>query len=275
MKVYDCMSRIRCIPFESQYPNAHIEAIETSENEAVQAFYKDSCKAIIISRPLNDMEVKAFESKQMHPAFSKVAYTGIAFITNRKTGLDKLSYNDLLSALTASLNLVDSSRVKRTMSVLIDGKNSAVIHYLKDSVLKEKNLSGQCRAMKNSLEVIDYVTKNPYALGIIDFAWLSDIDDSLYKSCERQLDFVAVAKPNSEVYSKPSQSSFKTGEYPFTRVLYLYRRTDDFSLAKGFQTFVAGPKGQTTFLKQGLLPYQQQERSVKVNFEPMNVSQGQ
>jgi hypothetical protein len=44
----------------------------------------------------------------------------------------------------------------------------------------------------------------------------------------------------------------------------VYRNTDDFSLAKGFETFVAGPKGQNTFLKQGLLPTHQQERNIKI-----------
>jgi hypothetical protein len=33
---------------------------------------------------------------------------------------------------------------------------------------------------------------------------------------------------------------------------------------------VAGPKGQITFLKQGLLPTKQQERIVEVKMEPMS-----
>jgi phosphate transport system substrate-binding protein len=207
----------------------------------------------------------------MHPAFSKVAFTGVAFITNVKTKLNKLSYEDLLTALTNSLAIADSNKTNHTLSFVIDNKNSAVIHYLKDSVLKEKNLSNRCGALKNSLEVIEYVSKNPYSVGVIDFAWLSDVDDSLWKAHQTTIDFVGVSKPNSTLYSKPSQSSFKTGEYPFTRTLYIYRRTDDFSLAKGFETFVAGPKGQITFLKQGLLPFKQQERSVHVNMEPVAV----
>ena len=58
-------------------------------------------------------------------------------------------------------------------------------------------------------------------IGVIDFAWLSDVDDSLWKAHQTSIDFVAVSKPNSTLYSKPSQSSFKTGEYPFTRTVYV------------------------------------------------------
>lgn len=255
--------------FEAQYPRAKVETYAVTENEAVDAFYKDSCKAIVISRPLNEKEVKAFESKQMHPAFSKVAYTGLAFITNRQTGLNKLSYESMLEGLTGTFVVSDSLKQKHPLYFIFDHPNSAVIHYVQDSILKEKKLSGNSRALNNSMEVIRYVAQHPYAVGIIDFAWLSDVDDSLYKAFEPQIDFVAVSAKGSTQFSKPSQSSFKTGEYPFTRTLYVYRRTDDFSLAKGFETFVAGPKGQMTFLKQGLLPYQQQERSIQVNMEPL------
>lgn len=253
--------------FEAQYPRADIETYAVQENEAIDAFYKDSCKAMVISRPLNEKEVKAFASKQMHPAFSKVAYTGLAFITNRKTGLYKLSFDTLQTGLSSTFFLLDSSKQSHPIYFIFDHPNSAVIHYVQDSILKDKKLSANSRALNNSLEVIRYVAQHPYSVGIIDFAWLSDVDDSLYKAFEPQIDFVAVSAKGSTQFSKPSQSSFKTGEYPFTRTLYLYRRTDDFSLAKGFETFVAGPKGQMTFLKQGLLPYQQQERSIQVNME--------
>jgi hypothetical protein len=52
--------------------------------------------------------------------------------------------------------------------------------------------------------------------------------------------------------------------------VYVIKKTGEFSLAKGFETFVAGPKGQITFLKQGLLPTKQQERIVEVKMEPMS-----
>jgi hypothetical protein len=47
------------------------------------------------------------------------------------------------------------------------------------------------------------------------------------------------------------------------------RKTGEFSLAKGYESFVAGPKGQLTFLKQGLLPHRQSERQIKINLEPL------
>ena len=79
--------------------------------------------------------------------------------------------------------------------------------------------------------------------------------------------FISIGRTDT-IFFEPNQSSFKTGEYPLTRTIYLLRRSDDFSLAKGFEAFMAGPKGQLTFLKQGLLPIRQAERTIHVNMEP-------
>jgi hypothetical protein len=105
---------------------------------------------------------------------------------------------------------------------------------------------------------------HPNTIAFIDFAWLSDKDDSLFKANQHKIKFIAVSKPGSNIGEYPHQSSLKLGNYPFQRTVYVYRKTGDFSLAKGFESFVAGPKGQLTFLKQGLLPTRQSERALDI-----------
>ena len=46
--------------FESQYNRAEINVIASSDAEAVQALYNDSCKAIVISRELSESEKQSF-----------------------------------------------------------------------------------------------------------------------------------------------------------------------------------------------------------------------
>lgn len=250
--------------FESFYTNAHIQPVQTSENEAVQALYNDSCKAIVISRMLNETEKKAFESKKYFPKYSAVAKSGVALITNVNTQIANLTYEQVTDLLTKPFVCKDSISNDTKLNVLIDKKNSAVMHYLLDSVLKGKPFSSNCNVLNSSIESINYVAKNKNTIAFIDFAWLSDVDDSIYKANRNLVKFIAISKSNSTAFELPSQSSFKLNAYPFTRTIYVYRNTADFSLAKGFETFVAGPKGQNTFLKQGLLPTHQQERSVTI-----------
>lgn len=252
--------------FEAQYPNADIEVFVRSDAEAVNALYMDSCKAIVISRELSAKEKETFASKTLNPRPQPVAYSGVALITNINTKLDKLSMVQLQQLLIQPFVCTDSIDSQCKITVVFESNRSSVVNYLKDSVIKGKEFSQNCSALKSSLEVINYVAKTPNTVGFIDFAWLSDKDDSLTKANDGKIKFVPIGKENGTYY-EPNQSSFKTGDYPLTRKVYVYTQAPAFSLAQGFQAFVSGPKGQMTFLKQGLLPNQQQERSIKVNLE--------
>jgi len=253
----------QAVTFESQYSNASIEVICRSDAEAVEALYNDSCKAIVISRPLTENEVKAFKSKDLNPLFTVVAYSGVALITNIKTNVSKLAMIQLEQMLIQPFVCTDSINGSTKISIVFESDRSSVVHYLKDSVIKGENFSQNCSALKNSQEVINYVANTPNTIGFIDFAWLSDRDDSVFKANSTKIKFIPIGRGDG-VYFEPNQSSFKTGEYPLTRKVYVYRQASEFSLAKGFESFVAGPKGQTTFLKQGLLPTRQQERIIQV-----------
>jgi phosphate transport system substrate-binding protein len=250
--------------FESKYANAKVEMKVRSDADAVQALYNDSCKAIVISRELSPAEKKQMASKNYQPQFSNVAYSGVALITNAGTKVSKLTTVQLHELLTKPFVCTDSIDANCKITVVFESNRSSVVYYLRDSLLKGSEFSGNCRALKNSLEVINHVANTPNAIGFIDFAWLSDVDDSLYKANAGKIKFIPIGRGNGTYY-EPNQSSFKTGEYPLARKVYVYRHAPEFSLAKGFEAFVAGPVGQTIFLKQGLLPTKQQERSIKVN----------
>ncbi|MBI2723286.1 MAG: substrate-binding domain-containing protein [Bacteroidetes bacterium] len=255
--------------FQAHYPNASIELVPSNDNNAVQALYNDSCKMIIISRQLTDKEKKAFTSKAMTPQFSAVAKSGIAFITNKNTPIDVLNYNQIVELLTKPFVCKDSLSNDTKLTLLFDKANSSVMQYLLDSVLSGNKISGNCSISNSSIESINYVANHKNTIAIIDFAWLSDVDDSIYKSNKSKVKLIAVSqKGKTNEFEYPSQNSFKLKTYPFTRTVYIYKRGGDFSLGKGFETFIAGPNGQISFLKQGLLPTKQQERSIQVNMNP-------
>lgn len=251
--------------FLSRYKGAEINLYASNNDIAVQKLFTDSCRAIIISRPLNKEELAAFRSKQMNPEFSIVAKSGVALITNINTPLSALNTQQVYELLTKPFVCKDSISNDTKITVLLDNNNSSVMHYLKDSVLKGTAFSANCNVLKSSYDAINYVAKTKNTIAFIDFAWLSDIDDSLYKANKDLIKYVSVGKVGNDTCYAPNQSSFKLGKYPYTTSIYIYRSTGDFALAKGFESFIASPVGQTTFLKQGLLPTKQQERVITVN----------
>jgi phosphate transport system substrate-binding protein len=258
--------------FEAFYPNANIEAISSNDNEAILALYNDSCEAVVTSRQLNDKEKQAFASKSYTIIPTAVAKSGIAIITNCNTPLKQLSFEQIVELLTKPFVCVDSLNNQVKINVLFDKNNSSVVSYLKDSVLKGKAFSGNCSVLNATIESINYVATNKNTLAFIDFAWLSDMDDSITKANAEKIKFIPISKPNSMQYEYPSQSSFKLQAYALTRTIYVIKKTGEFTLAKGFETFVASPQGQNTFLKQGLLPAKQSERKIEINMKPLNTN---
>ncbi|MBA2613239.1 MAG: substrate-binding domain-containing protein [Bacteroidetes bacterium] len=253
--------------FEAHYPSAHLELFCTNEAHAVEALYNDSCEVIVISRDLNEKEKKAFASKSYTVNPTAVAKSGIALITNINTPLKQLSYEQIVDLLSKPFVCLDSLSNQTKINVMFDKNNSSAMCYLRDSLLKGKAFSENCSVINSSLETINYVAKNKNTIAFIDFAWLSDVDDSITKANTKKIKFIPISKKNSALFEYPNQSSFKTESYPFTRTIYVIKKTGEFTLAKGFETFVAGPKGQTAFLKQGLLPTKQQERSIEVKLK--------
>lgn len=258
----------QAITFESQYKSAELKIFSVAEGDAVQALYSDSCEAIIISRFLNEKEKAAFASKNYTIVPTAVAKSGVALITNVNTPLQHLSFEQVVDLLTKPFVCMDSLSNETKLNVIFDKNNSSVLHYLMDSVLKGKPFSSNCTILNSTQESINYVAANKNTVAFIDFAWLSDVDDSITKANKDKIKFIPISKLKTDQFEFPDQSSFKLGTYPFTRTVYVMKKTGEFSLAKGFETFVAGPKGQTIFLKQGLLPTKQQERSIEVKLEP-------
>lgn len=254
--------------FSTQYPDAHVELVNACENEIITAFLQDSCKAIMISRLLGEQETKAFDQKNLHPMYSPLAKSGVALITSIHSSITKLSVEEIKKLLGGELTTKDSSGNVITPIAVLDNKCSSVAHYLLDSVLQQKSFGPKCYAATSSEDLIKRITEQPNQIGFVDFAWISDVDSDLFKSIQNKIKFISVGRTDT-IYFAPNQSSFKTGEYPFTRTIYFLRRSDNFSLAKGFEAFMAGPKGQLTFLKQGLLPVRQAERSIEVKMEPL------
>jgi phosphate transport system substrate-binding protein len=254
--------------FEALYGDAKVKIIPAPEDEAIQQLLKDSCKGIIIHRLLGENEKKAFEQKGYFPKYSALAKTGVALIVNKNSPIEVLTRDQVLQLLSDKIEVKDSLGKSHEPNAIFDNQNSSVTRYLLDTLLLGKKFGAKCSATQNSLELINTIASNPNAIGFIDFAWLSDRDDSLFKAHKDKIRFVAVAKDKRH-YAEPNQSSFKTGEYPFTRTIYFLRTTGDFTLAKGFESFMAGPKGQLIFLKQGLLPHRQGERNIEVKMEPL------
>ena len=112
------------------------------------------------------------------------------------------------------------------ISVIFDNNKSGNIRYFKELFEIKDSLGKNFFAVNNNAEVIDFVSRNPDALGIISVNWISDKDDSLTMSFIKKVNVVAVSQQfvNDGNYYRPQQGFIYDKSYPFVREIYLISR---------------------------------------------------
>lgn len=249
--------------FEKIYANAKLNVKFTSEKEAIEGLFYDSCKVIVISRELGAEETKKFNAANLFPKSTFIFKDAIALVVSADFADSVISTDQLKAILSGDTSAFPAA------SVVFDNTNSSSAAFLKDSLLAGKAFGKNCYAVKNTAELIDKIATAKNAIGIMDYAWLSDSDEPLTREYLKKVRTLAVARPGEKNAYYPDQSNIQTGDYPFTKKVYIMRRSADFSLGAGFITFVAGPKGQIMILKAGLAPWRQPERMIEVNMSPL------
>ena len=252
--------------FKSTYKNADIVLRSSNEKECIEALYNDSSKVIAISRPLTEKELAQFKAKNIYPQTSFVAGDAIAFVVSKDFPDSTISLIELTDLLKGN----DSTLLKgQHIKLVFDNANSGSTRQLKDSLIPGSAFGGNCTTVNNTRELIKAIATNSLAIGVCDYAWLSDKDDTTTKEFLKQVKILAVSKKNNETAYMPDQSNIATKDYPLCRTICIIRRSAEFSLGKGIETFIAGEKGQLMFLKQGLPPNRQEERLIAVDMTPL------
>ena len=252
--------------FKTVYKYADINLIPSNEKACIEALYNDSSKVIAISRELTEKELAQFKVKNIFPQTSIVAGDAIAFIVSKEFNDSTISITELTELLKGN----DSTFMKgQHINIVFDNANSGSTRQLKDSLIPSQNFGKNCTALNNTTELIKAISSNPKSIGVCDYAWLSDKDDNTTKEFFKTVKILAVSKNNNEIAYMPDQSNIATKNYPLCRSICIIRRSAEFSLGKGIETFIAGPTGQLMFLKQGLPPNRQEERLVEVDMTPL------
>lgn len=243
--------------FESIYPNAKVHAQFLPENEAIIRLINDSCKVVVMCRDLTAKERKQFESRNIFPISTKIAEDAIAFVVNNENTDTVLTAERIKSILLGNDSVwtqINKRSQLKNITIVFDNKGSANTSYMKDTLLQGKDFSKNAFAVNSNPEVIEYVSKNKNAIGVLSVNWISDQDDSLTSGFLKKIKVLAISNDSLSEAVKPYQAYIKTKDYPFTRSVYMINRQTRAGLGMGFVSFVAGDKGQLMILKSGLIP---------------------
>ncbi len=257
--------------FEGIYTRADIESFYFPEADAIDALMKDSVRLAVVTRKFTNEEKDYFKQIKITPTELDVAISAIALIVHRNNRDTLININQIRSILQGRINSWNQlgSKNKAGIEIVFDNPNSGLIRHLKDSIAKVDTLPANCFAVENNEAVIDYVSENKNALGLIGIEWISDKDDSTSNTFLNRIRVVSVA--GDSTHFKPYQAYLALKYYPLSRRITILSREARAGLGNGFMAFVASERGQRIVLKSGLVPVTMPLRVVEVYQRPFEI----
>lgn len=258
--------------FSSLYKEAAIHAKFLPEESEVAEFFRNpDIRLLIISRRLTEDEKKYFEQLGLPPREIKIAIDAVAFVINHENTDSNLQYKqiaDILSGKITNWMEINPTSILGNISVVFDNQQSSTVRYLREKVLGGNQFTKNVFAVDSNPAVIDYVAKNPSAIGVIGASWISNKEDDATANLLGRIKVVAVSRQDSSSgFYVPSKRFIYSMQYPFLRELFIVSQEKHSGLGTGFATYVASDEGQRIVQRAGLMPVDRAVRTIELKNE--------
>jgi phosphate transport system substrate-binding protein len=255
--------------FTHLYEHAFVKAEYKPEYDVINDFMNDSVKVIVTSKKLTDDQIRYLRDTLIIARTVTFAYDALALVTNKSNNDSLLTYKSIKDLFLGNItNWKDIDRKSKlgNIRVVFDNTKSGNIRYFKELFEIQNNLPENFYAVKDNAEVIDFVSRNPDAIGIVSVNWISDKDDRTSMNFMNKINVVAVSQQLSSdnSYYRPLQGFIYDKSYPFVREIYLISRETFKGLGSGFIQWATAEQGQRIVLKSGLVPATMPIRLVQI-----------
>jgi phosphate transport system substrate-binding protein len=255
--------------FTHIYNYAKITPVYKPEVDVINDFMNDSVKVIVTSKKLTEDQIKYLRDTLVIARTNTFAYDALALVTNKSNHDTLLRYEiikDIFRGKITRWKEIDPKSKLDDISIIFDNTKSGNIRYFKEKFEISDKLPSNFFAVKSNKEVIDFVSNNKNAMGIVSVNWISDNNDSLSMSFIRKINVLAISQPYlvEDSYYRPYQGSIYDKSYPFVREIYLISRETFKGLGSGLIQWACAEQGQRIVLKSGLVPATMPIRLVQI-----------
>lgn len=259
--------------FEGLNKYARITSSYVTELKAIELLLNDSARIAVVTREMNPAERKILAEQKYQYRSIKIAVDAVALITNQAnpdTLITTPELKDVLEGKRTQWNQVGKNGGSGRINVVFDNNSSSNLSYLLDTLGVADRSKAPVFAVKSNEEVIDFVKKNPNAMGVIGVNWISDADDPKTPKFLQGIRVMAVSRtpdPELEDFYQPFQYNLALNRYPLARKLVMLSKDARQGPATSYINFVTSDRGQRIVLKAGLLPATQVIRLVNIRPE--------
>jgi ABC-type phosphate transport system substrate-binding protein len=235
--------------YEADYPDVKLNVHYKPEADCLNDLLVDSVRMIIVTRYISPDEKRFLEdSLKISPDQMMMAYDAIAVITHPDEEIHQFTMQDIKEIL--------QGKFRKNLIPVFDGlKATSTVRFIVDSVLRGDSLTSKALAARSSEEVVDYVSKNPVAIGFIGVSWIGNKDDPQQQSFLTKVRLAELeCKGLAGQYVQPIQVNIYNGLYPLKRGLVFVLKENYKGLGHGFSNFMTSERGQLIFRRAYLVP---------------------
>jgi phosphate transport system substrate-binding protein len=237
--------------FDSSYPEAHVNIHYKPEAECFKDYFDDKARIILVTRQLSKEEKELCTQKKIFPTSEALAGDGIAVVVNNESKDSLLDMAALKGILGGTYN--------KKYTVVFDNQASSTLRFIHDSILKGGKLGSNVYAAKGNQEVIDYVAKNPDAIGFTGMSYVyANEDTSRAGTFIKSVKVASIKNEKDGQFYKPYQAYIALKSYPLTRKLFYVSAESHHGLGTGFANFLGSHSGQLIFLHTHFFPLKEQ-----------------
>lgn len=238
--------------FQSQYPKAKVIPEYKNEAACLNDLDNDSVRMVIVTRGLNRDQEENFKLNYgYYPTWGRVAWDAVAVIVNNNSERTRFTVEELHDILEGTSNL--------PYRPVFDGlRSTSSVRYAVDSILKGKPLGKNVTGVSGTEEVINFVEKNPTAIGFIGTSWIGNPQDPIHKTFLKKVKVAAIKCINcpTSAYGLPFAASIVREGYPLVRGLYFILRERIPGVGGNFAEWMKQQQGQLIFKRSYLVPAQ-------------------
>lgn len=241
--------------FVLNYPNANVHPVFLSEKDLVEKLLNGTIRTAILSRNLTKAETeKISQVNEIKCSQHVLAKSALVLVANK-------SVHKTISDAALKALFTDGKT-----QIIVEGKESNRLQIVR-SELGINSFGKQIFAMNSLDSIINYLEQNQDAVGVIDYANISD--ENAARTIEI-LSKISVLKINTycdsiaEIVSA-NPNDIYTGCYPLVAPINYVLTDLQNKVAGGFLNFLIKPKSSRIFLRGGFIPFRLPEREIVID----------
>ncbi len=259
-----------CQAYHGISPDANFNLVYKPEKEVISLLLNDQARVVFTAREFNAFEQKKLKDRGIKYNPQPIATDGVALIINKENTDSLITINELSDIFNGKIKLWEELKGKKQKGKLVlvfDNANASNLDYIINKFKIKDVTKINISAAGSNAKVIEYVRKNPNAIGFIGVNWISDGDLPLSVEMAKDLRVMAVAEkqnPSNSDYFKPSQKSLGLQDYPLRRIVYAISQEMYAGLGSGLVNYITRDSGVLLVEKCGLWPINPYNREVTI-----------